>query len=369
MTQLPDLNALSAYEYELPQELIATEPANPRDSAKLMCVRGSQRSHHIFRDIEFLLNPGDLIVVNDVTVQRARFFAQRKTGGRVEVLITDDAAKLTRTLKCLWKANHKIPENEELTCENDPSVHFTLKKETSSEENADALGSITFLGDEPVIEILSRIGELPLPPYIRKRRQLEGNPMYNDRDDEDYQTVYAKEGAAVAAPTAGLHFTSELLERLAAKNIRMQRLRLDVGPGTFRPIRAEHLSDHNMHTEHYYISESLKNDIEATRARGNRIVAVGTTVVRSLEDQAQRFGKIVPGEYDTNIFIKPGHQFKMIDAMVTNFHLPGSTLMVLVSAFAGYQNICDAYREAVENRYHFYSYGDAMLLFPENADE
>ena len=338
---MPDLNQKSTYEFELPENQIATHPREPRDAARLLCLNGSSISHRIFRDIEALLHPGDLIVVNDVSVQKARFFVQRSTGGVVEVLLTDDAAALGRRHECLYKGSHVHPD-EVLTAIGDDTVRVRLSRD--SDDRA-SLCHVEFL-----------------PPYSVKRRKTLGDPLYESSDTELYQTVYAKTGSAVAAPTAGLHFTDSLIERIRAKGVGFERLRLDVGTGTFRPVQTERLDQHVMHTEHYVVSQKLANAIEETKNRGGRVIAVGTTVVRSLEDQFQRQGGVKAGEYDTNIFIKPGYRFGIVDALVTNFHLPGSTLIVLVSAFAGYENTMAAYKEAVSEGYLFYSYGDAMFI-------
>lgn len=357
---MPDLNLKSSYSFDLPDAQIATHPREPRDAARLMVVHGSHREHHIFRDVPDLLRPGDTLVVNDVQVQKARFFVKRDTGGVVEVLITDDITAPIRKHSCLYRAGHLTP-GEILTAVNDDSVRVILSRQGNDRQS---LCEIEFWGEEPVLEILDRIGQLPLPPYILKQRKVKGNALYEASDSEQYQTVYANCGSAVAAPTAGLHFTDELIDTIRSRGIGFERLTLDVGIGTFRPVQTENLNDHVMHTEKYCISEKLAKSLEKTRANGGRIVAVGTTVVRSLEDQFDRFGKAVPGEYETSIFLRPGRVFGMVDAMITNFHLPGSTLMVLVSAFAGYENIMAAYRDAVESGYMFYSYGDAMFLEP-----
>ncbi len=358
---MPDLNLKSSYEFSLPEAQIATHPREPRDMCKLMAVHGPNRKHLVFKDILDILNPGDCIVVNDVTVQKARFFVQRKTGGIIEILMTDDITAPRRTFSCLYKSSH-LGQNEVLTAVNDPSVQVILTKNDSDRAS---LSQVEFLGSEPVVEILDRIGQLPLPPYIVKKRKQLGEAVYENSDSELYQTVYANAGSAVAAPTAGLHFTDDLIEKIINKGILFEKLTLDVGTGTFRPVQTENLSDHVMHTEHYRVSQKLADAIAQTRNNGHRVIAVGTTVVRSLEDQFDRFGKVVPGDYDTNIFLKPGRKFGLIDAMITNFHLPGSTLMVLVSAFAGYQTMMDAYREAIDAGYMFYSYGDAMFLEPD----
>lgn len=355
---MPDLNQKSTYEFDLPESQIATKPREPRDAARLLCVTRDKTEHKIFRDIVDMLRPGDTLVVNDVAVQKARFFVRRATGGIVEVLLTDDVTALSRRHECLYKGSHVQPD-EILTAVGDDSVRVMLSRDSVDRAS---LCHVEFLGDEPVLEILERIGQLPLPPYIIKRRKTLGDPLYDASDSEQYQTVYAKTGSAVAAPTAGLHFTDALIEKIRAKGVSFKRLRLDVGTGTFRPVQTERLDQHVMHTEHYVISEDLAQTIRETKARGGRVIAVGTTVVRSLEDQFQRFGEVRPGGYDTNIFIKPGYHFGIVDALITNFHLPGSTLIVLVAAFAGYETTMAAYKTAVEAGYLFYSYGDAMFL-------
>ena len=357
---MPDLNLKSSYEFVLPDTQIATHPHEPRDLCRLMTVRGQHREHHVFRDILDILVPGDCIVVNDVTVQKARFFVQRDTGGIIEILMTDDITAPRRVFECMYKASH-LGDNEILTAVNDASVKVKLSK---NGDDRSAPCHVEFLGNEPIVEILDRIGQLPLPPYIVKKRKKLGESVYDNEDSERYQTVYANAGSAVAAPTAGLHFTQELIEKIRQKGILFERLTLDVGTGTFRPVQTENLNEHVMHTERYCVSQKLASAIEQTRNNGHRIIAVGTTVVRSLEDQFDRFGKVVPGTYDTHIFLKPGRHFGLVDAMITNFHLPASTLMVLVCAFAGYDNMMEAYRDAIQHGYMFYSYGDAMFLEP-----
>lgn len=355
---MQDLNLRAAYDFELPESQIATHPRVPRDNARLLVLDANgQIKHHIFRDVIDLFAPGDCIVVNDVEVQRARFFVQRKTGALIEVLLTDDATAPTRRHSCLFRAS-KLTPNEELTAVGDGSVRVRLSRGAQRQDPC----YVEFLGDEPVLELLERIGQLPLPPYIVSRRKTIGAATYEASDLNDYQTVYANGGSAVAAPTAGLHFTDDLIAALRAKGVSFERLRLDVGTGTFRPIQCVRLDDHKMHSETYVITDETAKAIMNTKAKGGKIIAVGTTVVRSLEAQFQHFGRVCPGSYETDIFIKPGHKFGIVDQMITNFHLPGSTLMVLVSAFAGYDPIMAAYAEAIRDGYLFYSYGDAMLL-------
>lgn len=355
---MQDLNSKAAYDFELPESQIAAHPRVPRDNARLLVLDAKgQIKHQIFKDVIHLFAPGDCIVVNDVAVQRARFFVQRKTGALIEVLLTGDASIDTRRHPCLYRAKRLKPD-EKLTTVGDPTVSVKLYRGKNRDEPA----YVEFLGDEPVPELLKRIGQLPLPPYIVQRRKTIGADVYQDADLNDYQTVYAKEGSAVAAPTAGLHFTTELMATLNAKGILIERLRLDVGMGTFKPVQCQNLDDHKMHSETYAISKETAENIMKTKANGGKIIAIGTTVVRSLEDQYSRFGRVCHGHYDTDIFIKIGHRFGIVDQMITNFHLPASTLLVLVSAFSGYNEIMKAYAEAIREGYLFYSYGDAMLL-------
>ncbi|MCL2325731.1 MAG: tRNA preQ1(34) S-adenosylmethionine ribosyltransferase-isomerase QueA [Proteobacteria bacterium] len=355
---MPDLTQTSAYDFVLPETQIATHPADPRDSARLLVVDGDARQHLVFRDIVDWFKPGDCLVVNDVMVQKARFYVRRATGAVIEVLLTDDVTHHARIHTCLYRGGH-FPADEILIAVNDETIQVRLWRDTETRES---LCYVEFLGSEPIVEMLGRVGQLPLPPYIVKRRKTKGDSLYEASDDKQYQTVYAQSGSAVAAPTAGLHFTPELIQRLQDKGVTFARLRLDVGPGTFRPVQTESLDAHVMHSERYFISPELADALAKTRLAAGRVVAVGTTVVRSLEDQFARFGKLVPGTYETDIFIRPGFRFGVVDAMITNFHLPGSTLMVLVSAFGGHETIMTAYADAIAKGYRFYSYGDAMLL-------
>ncbi len=354
---MKDLSLLSSYHFDLPAEQIAESPVEPRESARLLVVGKNENTHTHFFDLSRYLRAGDLLVINDARVQRARLYAKRATGGKVEILLTEDV-RLQRRIACLHRSRRKLADGEILTVIGDETIRLRF------ERNQDTT-AVTFLGTEAVVEILARIGQLPLPPYIVKKRQTKGQQSYRDSDDRDYQTVYASEGAAVAAPTAGLHFSHQQLTALAEMGVEIGRLRLDVGIGTFQPVRGENLDAHKMHEERYVIDQALAEQMAKARAAGNRVIAVGTTVVRALEDQAQRHGSgVVAGDYATSIFIRPGYTFQNVDGLVTNFHLPDSTLIVLVAAFAGYDRIMAAYREAIAQGYRFYSYGDAMLLLP-----
>lgn len=336
----------SDFEYELPPELIAQEPAEPRDAARLMVLRRAERSieHRIFRELPELLAPGDLLVMNDTRVMAARLYGVREeTGGRVEVLLVRplEPRRWVVLMRPLRSAR--------------PGRRLLL------ETRRGPLGAVVVerLPDEAVLEFDREVdpaneGQVPLPPYIRHFR---GDP-------ERYQTVYAREARSAAAPTAGLHFTPELLARLRAAGVGTAFVTLDVGPGTFRPVTADDPRHHRLDEERISVPTETAEAIRRTKARGGRVVAVGTTVVRTLEHVAQECGEVQPYEGWTGLLILPGHEFRAIDALITNFHLPRSSLLMLVAAFAGREFVLDAYRSAVVERYRFYSFGDAMLILP-----
>ena len=349
--------ALKDYHYDLPAERIAQVPWEKRDESRLLRLerRGGDVSHHTFQDIGTLLKPGDLLVVNDTRVVPARLFGKKESGGRVEVLIVDYASGLKHLedhgsfrCDCLVRAS-KSPKK---------GARLFLGGEIEARvfENRDGLVFLEFTAPGDVTETIKRLGKMPLPPYIK--REEKGNP----RDREDYQTVYAEEEGAVAAPTAGLHFTRDLLDRLERRGIEIARLTLHVGYGTFVPVRVDDIRDHQIHSEFFSLGASQAEKINRAKKEGRRVVAVGTTSVRTLEFLAHDKGGIRPGSGMCNLFIYPGYGFKIVDAMITNFHLPESTLIMLVSAFAGRKEILSAYRAAVEEKYRFFSYGDAMLI-------
>lgn len=329
--------------FDLPQELIAQYPlANRSDSRLLTYDRATgQSGHHQFKQIANFLNPGDLLVMNDSKVIPARLYGQKTTGGKVELLVERITGEFTflahiKTSKAL-KAGGLIhlDQGHKLEVLGRDDDLFICK------------------ADREVLQLLDGLGHMPLPPYITR---------HDEQMDEDrYQTVYAKYAGSVAAPTAGLHFDDEVLRSVHARGIRTAHLTLHVGAGTFRPVRSENLSDHKMHSEQFTISEELCSVVEATKAAGHRVIAVGTTALRSLESAAQE-GMLKPCSRDTNIFIYPGYQFKICDGLMTNFHLPESTLLMLVSAFIGHQQAMDLYQEAINNGYRFFSYGDTSLL-------
>ena len=338
---------LALFDYELPPELIAQEPARPRDASRLLRLsrRSGGVSHHVFRDLPALLRDGDLLVVNRTKVIPARLQAQRPTGGRVEILFLAPHGPLETTTR--WEVMGR------------PGDAFRVGKTIIAEGISLAVvaregANAVLEGEGAIWPLLERRGEVPLPPYI-KRDAPTGS------DTADYQTVFAQEPGAVAAPTASLHFTEAVLAALSARGIDRAEVVLHVGAGTFLPVRDEHSEDvraHAMHPEHYAIPEATVGAIAATRARGGRVIPVGTTSLRALETWAAT-GEPVGS---SRLFIYPGYEFRVTDALMTNFHVPRSTLLMLVSALAGREQILAAYAEAVRERYRFFSYGDAMLI-------
>ena len=330
------------FNFDLPEELIAMVPLDRRRDSRLMVVDpGLGVAHKQFVDLFQYLKPGDLLVFNDTKVMPARLFARKKTGGRVEILI--ERIQSSHQAIVRLRSSKSPKENDILALAQDCFVTVGKKK--------NELVGLTF--SSPILEILDSIGHVPLPPYInRKDTQM---------DKSRYQTIYARHNGAIAAPTAGLHFDQEMLDSCGSKGIDIAFVTLHVGSGTFRPIRAEDIRDHKIHSEWMELSENVCEKVLATRARGGRIIAVGTTSVRCLETSASS-GKIEPFEGQTDLFIYPGYKFRIVDMLITNFHLPESSLLALVSAFSGHAEIMTAYRQAIEAKYRFYSYGDAMLL-------
>lgn len=343
------------FDYELPSELIAQRPLADRAASRLLVVDGKRGalSDRQFRELPDLLEPGDLLVFNDTRVIPARLHGYKAgSGGRVEVLVErigDDG----RTADCHVRAS-KAPV---------PGAALVLADgalEAQVVERCGALFRLDFGGAAvPLLATLEAYGEVPLPPYIERAPEAT--------DHTDYQTVYAREPGAVAAPTAGLHFDEALLARLTAAGVAMTTITLHVGAGTFQPVRAEQVEDHTMHSEWARVPPAAALAIGAARAAGRRVIAVGTTVVRTLESAAADGGEVATWQGETDLFLRPGSRFRVIDGMVTNFHLPQSTLLMLVCAFAGQQRVLRAYRHAVAERYRFFSYGDAMLVWPDPA--
>lgn len=350
---------LNDYNYHLPTDLIAQQPVEQRDRSNLLCLnrQTGDLAHHSFNEIGEFLQPGDVLVINNTAVIHARLEGRKETGGKIEVLIADYNGGLQSIkdngdfiCQCLVKASKRPAPGTRLYFEEDLTAEVigfcngahTLKFSTSNDFE----------------KMLDRIGKVPLPPYIKRN---PGNAASVD-DRYAYQTVYASHKGAVAAPTAGLHFTEKLLDKLAANGLKIAPLTLHVGIGTFLPVRSDDIRRHSMHSESFAISDESAEIINLARADGKKVIAVGTTCVRTLEYASNGCGKVAAGSGNCDLFIYPGYGFKAIDAMITNFHLPQSTLLMLVAAFAGRQKVLNAYQEAIDRKYRFYSYGDAMLI-------
>ncbi|WP_218311949.1 tRNA preQ1(34) S-adenosylmethionine ribosyltransferase-isomerase QueA [Alteromonas antoniana] len=341
---------LKDFSFELPEHLIAKYPTEKRADSRLLHLNGisGRTSHRQFKDMVELVEPGDLLVFNNTRVMPARLLGKKETGGQVEVLVErilpDD------TVLAHVRAS-KAPK---------PGTRLRLEDAIDAEVKGrdDALFLLNFLHDEPVLSLLEKHGHMPLPPYIDR-------PDENS-DKERYQTVYNAKPGAVAAPTAGLHFDDDILAVLKQKGVNLAFVTLHVGAGTFQPVRVDDIETHKMHSEYAEVPQDVVDAILATKAAGKRVIAVGTTSVRSLESAAvaaeSTANIIMPFYADTDIFIYPGFRFKVVDAMFTNFHLPESTLMMLISAFAGRDNVMNAYQEAIEKEYRFFSYGDSMFI-------
>lgn len=345
------------YDFDLPEELISHAPEKNREASRLLHINRQDNSlHHTrFSDIIDLLNPSDILVVNNTKVIPARLNGFKETGGKVEVLIIDyigGMEKLSETSRfeceCLIKSSKRPKDRSTLTFDEDLTAEVLCFK--------DGVYQVRFSAKGDFNQCLDKAGKMPLPPYIKRNGETPCD------DKVTYQTVYAAEKGAVAAPTAGLHFTDELLEKIRKKQIQIVTITLHVGYGTFVPVRVDDIRDHQIHTERFHISNESAAAINDAKKAGKRIIAVGTTSVRTLEYSIQKYGKIKSGYGDCNLFIYPGYEFKLVDALITNFHIPKSTLLMLVSAFAGKETIFNAYKVAVEERYRFYSYGDSMFI-------
>lgn len=332
--------------YDLPEELIAQTPLEKRDSSRLMVLnkKTGETAHKHFYDIIDYLNPGDCLVMNDSRVLPARLLGHRPTGGAVEVLLLRDLGN--KCWECLVKPGKKMQVGNEVVF-GDGELTAVVKEVQETGNRV-----VEFRYDGIFLEVLERLGKMPLPPYIKAELA----------DQERYQTVYSKEVGSAAAPTAGLHFTNELLEKIRQKGVKTAFVTLHVGLGTFRPVKAEDILDHHMHSELCMISGETAAVLNETKNHGGRVVCVGTTSCRTLESLVNEDGSFEAKSKWTEIFIYPGYQFKAMDALITNFHLPESTLVMLVSAFAGREYVLNAYKEAVQKRYRFFSFGDAMYL-------
>ncbi len=337
------------FDYELPEELIAQTPSEKRDGCRLMVIHRDSGliEHRQFSDILEYLKPGDCLVMNDSKVIPARLFGVREsTGARIEFLLSkrvegDRWETLVRPGRRVRAGDTIVFGDGELKA-----------RVLSNSEGGTRIVEFEYEGI--FMEILERLGSMPLPPYIQRSAE--------DEDKDRYQTVYAREEGSVAAPTAGLHFTEDLLEKARAKGVRTAFVTLHVGIGTFRPVKAERVEDHHMHFEEYTVSEEAAETVNRTRAEGGRIICVGTTSCRTVESAADENGRLVPGSSSTGIFIYPGYRFKILDCLITNFHLPKSTLLMLVSALYTREDMLAAYEIAVKERYRFFSYGDAMII-------
>lgn len=335
------------FSFALPEQLIASQPQAERSASRLLVMdrQTGELQHHIFKDILQLLNPGDLLVFNNTRVIPARLFGEKSSGGKVEVLV-ERLLEGQRFLAHI-RASKAPKAGAELLLENSAKVIM--------QQRHDTLFELELLGDEPVLAMLERLGHMPLPPYIARPDTEE--------DKARYQTVYNQKPGAVAAPTAGLHFDQPLLDQLQAKGIEFAYVTLHVGAGTFQPVRVDSILEHKMHAEYIEVDQAVVDAVAACKARGNKVIAVGTTSVRSLESAAkQHGGELKPYSGDTQIFIYPGYQFNVIDSLITNFHLPESTLIMLVSAFSSREHVLNAYQTAIAEQYRFYSYGDAMFI-------
>ena len=344
------------FSYQLPDDLIAQFPAEQRDSSRLLAMDCDSGEH---TDLEFsslpdLLKTGDLLVFNDTRVILARLFGHKETGGKVEILlerIMDDQRILVQI-----RAS-KAPK---------PGNVIRLQEGINLElvERQDDMFVLDVVGELSILEVMQKVGHMPLPPYIQREDDVQ--------DKERYQTVYAKIPGAVAAPTAGLHFTDKLIQKITDQGIECAFVTLHVGAGTFQPVRVENIEDHKMHHEYLQVSADVCEKVKRCKERGGRVIAVGTTAVRCLETAAGGFelksaGELKPYQGETDIFIYPGYEFKVVDALITNFHLSESTLLMLVSAFAGRDNVMNAYQHAIDERYRFFSYGDAMFLIKSDS--
>ncbi|WP_100752896.1 tRNA preQ1(34) S-adenosylmethionine ribosyltransferase-isomerase QueA [Vibrio salilacus] len=343
---------VSDFHFDLPDELIARYPQPERTASRLLQLDGNSGALQdgTFTDILDQVKPGDLVVFNNTRVIPARMFGRKESGGKLEVLVErvlDDKSILAH-VRC---SKSPKPGSTILIGENDEYSALMVARH-------DALFELAFNSDKNVLTVLEEIGHMPLPPYIDRPDE--------DSDKERYQTVYNQKPGAVAAPTAGLHFDEQLLEKIKAKGVEFAFVTLHVGAGTFQPVKVDKITEHHMHAEYVEVPQQVVDAINATKARGGRIIAVGTTSVRSIESAAQdalnKGTQLAPFFGDTEIFIFPGYEYQLVDCLITNFHLPESTLIMLVSAFAGYENTMNAYKHAVENKYRFFSYGDSMFI-------
>lgn len=347
---------LSEYDYDLPEELIAQIPADKRDNSRMMVLNRKDRtiSHKHFYNIVDFIDKDTLLVMNNTKVLPARLIGHKDTGAKIEVFLLKQAEQRLRLWDVLIKPSKRIKPDTIIKISDELSVRAIKRLE----ENGEWLVELIY-DDDNILDVLHRNGNIPLPPYIERKM---ANDDLKKLDFERYQTVYAKDEGSVAAPTAGLHFTQEILQNLQDKGVEIAYVTLNVGLGTFRPVQCENVLEHKMHSETFEISEKAAEQINRAKKEGKKIIAVGTTTVRTLETAFQKFGCIKPCQDHSELFIYPPYEFKVIDNLITNFHLPKSTLLMLVSALAGKDFIFEAYKEAIENKYRFFSYGDCMFI-------
>lgn len=345
---------LSSYDYELPDSLIAKYPLKKRDTSKMMVLgrTGLVQSHHQFKELPLFLKVGDVLVMNETKVFNARIFVQRATGAKVEIFFLKSITD--KKWQALTNCGSKLKVGEKLLFNGQEMLQI-------EQINADGTRILEWLLEESVFVFLGKYGEPPLPPYIKKVRQKEDKPITQD-DTTDYQTVYANQYGAVAAPTAGLHFTQDIIDTLQSQGVHIVKIILHVGYGTFEPVKANDIREHHMHFESYELNKIAATTINQAKSSGHRVIAVGTTSARTLESCADTLGFVNPKRGETDIFIYPGYTFKVIDGMITNFHLPKSSLILFIAAFTNRKNLLHAYQEAIEKEYRFYSYGDCMLI-------
>lgn len=345
---------ISEFDYELPEELIAQMPADKRENSKMLVLNRADKTieHKHFFDITDYIDDNCVLVLNNTKVLPARLYGKKEeTGAKIEVLLLEP--KENNQWSCLIKPSKRVKENTIITISEDLKIKTIQKLEDAGEW----LIELQYNGD--LFDILHKVGNIPLPPYIERKLQSEEIKQF---DKERYQTVYAKDEGSVAAPTAGLHFTKEILNKLKEKGVELIYVTLNVGMGTFRPVKCENILDHKMHSETFEITKDAADRINAAKQQGKKIIAVGTTTVRTLETAYQKYGCIKACHDHSELFIYPPYEFKVVDELITNFHLPKSTLLMLVSALAGKDFIFKAYQEAIKNKYRFFSYGDCMFI-------
>lgn len=344
---------VTEFDYDLPEELIAQMPADKRENSRMLVLDRTSGtiSHKHFYDITDLLEPDTLLVLNNTKVLPARLYGTKATGARIEVFLLEQ--KSGKTWSCLIKPSKRVKPETEIKI----SDELTVRAVKRLEEDGEWLVDLKYDGE--LFDILHKIGHIPLPPYIERKLETEELKQF---DIERYQTVYAKDEGSVAAPTAGLHFTEEILNKLENKGIELAYVTLNVGLGTFRPVKCENITEHKMHSESFEITEKTAEQINRAKQTGKKITAVGTTTVRTLETAYKQYGEIKACRSTSELFIYPPYEFKVIDGLITNFHLPKSTLLMLVSALAGKEFIFEAYEEAIKERYRFFSYGDCMYI-------